>query len=172
MKKALLVVSTLTKRLKGFRGSCGSNFSISHWLCWSSLQHSHTTGARSPTDATAFNVTELHRSSPVSTPDVADTVTWAIDECQRPSTNHLPAWSTAWRRPQPFTETPAVVNAWRCVECNRPAWRDHRATDQYRRHHRLLRLPLTTLSLSATATTWIFFVSHTNVTVNVRVPLL
>ena len=27
----------------GFRGSCGSNFSISHWLCWSSLQHSHTT---------------------------------------------------------------------------------------------------------------------------------
>jgi len=27
----------------GFRGSCRSNFSISHWLCWSSLQHSHTT---------------------------------------------------------------------------------------------------------------------------------
>ena len=31
------------RSLKGFRGSCGSNFSISHWLCWSSLQHSHTT---------------------------------------------------------------------------------------------------------------------------------
>jgi len=30
------------RSLKGFRGSCGSNFSISHWLCWSSLQHSHT----------------------------------------------------------------------------------------------------------------------------------
>jgi len=24
------------RSLKGFRGSCGSNFSISHWLCWSS----------------------------------------------------------------------------------------------------------------------------------------
>ena len=33
------------RSLKGFRGSCGSNFSISHWLCWSSLQHSHTTCA-------------------------------------------------------------------------------------------------------------------------------
>ena len=31
------------RSLKGFRGSCGSNFSISHGLCWSSLQHSHTT---------------------------------------------------------------------------------------------------------------------------------
>ena len=31
------------RSLEGFRGSCGSNFSISHWLCWSSLQHSHTT---------------------------------------------------------------------------------------------------------------------------------
>jgi len=31
------------RSLKGFRGSCGSNFSISYWLCWSSLQHSHTT---------------------------------------------------------------------------------------------------------------------------------
>ena len=31
------------RSLKGFRGSCGSNFSISHWLCWSYLQHSHTT---------------------------------------------------------------------------------------------------------------------------------
>ena len=31
------------RSLKGFRGSCESNFSISHWLCWSSLQHSHTT---------------------------------------------------------------------------------------------------------------------------------
>jgi len=31
------------RSLKGFRGSCRSNFSISHWLCWSSLQHSHTT---------------------------------------------------------------------------------------------------------------------------------
>ena len=31
------------RSLKGFRGSCGSNFSISHWLCWSSLQHSRTT---------------------------------------------------------------------------------------------------------------------------------
>ena len=31
------------RSLKGFRGSSGSNFSISHWLCWSSLQHSHTT---------------------------------------------------------------------------------------------------------------------------------
>ena len=31
------------RSLKVFRGSCGSNFSISHWLCWSSLQHSHTT---------------------------------------------------------------------------------------------------------------------------------
>ena len=31
------------RSLNGFRGSCGSNFSISHWLCWSSLQHSHTT---------------------------------------------------------------------------------------------------------------------------------
>ena len=31
------------RSLKGFRSSCGSNFSISHWLCWSSLQHSHTT---------------------------------------------------------------------------------------------------------------------------------
>jgi len=31
------------RSLKGFRGSCGSNFSISHWLCWSSLQHPHTT---------------------------------------------------------------------------------------------------------------------------------
>ena len=26
------------RSLKGFRGSWGSNFSISHWLCWSSLQ--------------------------------------------------------------------------------------------------------------------------------------
>ena len=34
---------TWWRSLKGFRGSCGSNFSISHWLCWSSLQHSHTT---------------------------------------------------------------------------------------------------------------------------------
>ena len=31
------------RSLKGFRGSCGSNFSISHWLCRSSLQQSHTT---------------------------------------------------------------------------------------------------------------------------------
>ena len=31
------------RSLKGFRGRCGSNFSISHWLCWSSLQHPHTT---------------------------------------------------------------------------------------------------------------------------------
>ena len=31
------------RALKGIRGSFGSNFSISHWLSWSSLQHSHTT---------------------------------------------------------------------------------------------------------------------------------
>jgi len=32
-----------SRSLKRLRGSRGSNFSISHWLCWSSLQHSHTT---------------------------------------------------------------------------------------------------------------------------------
>ena len=49
--------------LKGFRGSCGSNFSISHWLCWSSLQHSHTTVWACDTASWMFLCTQRMKTS-------------------------------------------------------------------------------------------------------------
>ena len=37
------VIQIWWRSVKGFRVSWGSNFTLSHWLWWSSLQHSHTT---------------------------------------------------------------------------------------------------------------------------------
>jgi len=52
--------------LKGFRGSGGSNFSISHWLCWFFLQHSHTTVWACDGECTTEFRTRLNRGQAIA----------------------------------------------------------------------------------------------------------